>query len=163
MSNYSRPRIPGATVFFTVALAERGSDLLLRELPSLRAAFHRTLAERHFVIDAVVILPDHLHAVLTLPPGDTDYSTRWRTIKTRFSRNLPKAPLRPSHQRRAERGIWQRRFWEHHIRDATDYAAHVRFCWTNPVRHGLVERPDDWPHSSIHRDIRAGRVTPEGL
>ena len=157
MPSYKRPRVPGATVFFTLALQERGSDLLVREIPLLRAAFHRTMQERFFRIDAIAVLPDHLHAVISLPPGDTDYPTRWRLIKSRFSRNLPKGPLRPSHVRRRERGIWQRRYWEHHIRDREDYARHVAWCLWSPVAEALVARPEDWPHSSIHRDIRAGR------
>lgn len=163
MPNYLRPRVPGATIFFTVALADRGSDLLVREIRLLRASFDATLSRRPVTVDALVVLPDHLHAVLTLPPGDSDYATRWRQIKSLFSRCLPKGRLRHSHVTRAERGIWQRRYWEHHIRDAEDYRAHVTFCWHNPVKHGLVERARDWPHSSIHRDIRAGRVGPEWL
>lgn len=163
MPNYRRPRVPGATIFFTVTLAERGSDLLVREIDLLRAAFNATLARRPATIDALVVLPDHLHAVLTLPPGDGDYALRWREIKTRFSRALPRGRLRPSHEARAERGVWQRRFWEHHIRDAGDYRAHVAYCWGNPVKHGLVSRARDWPHSSLHRAIETGRAGPEWL
>jgi len=161
MPSYHRPRLPGATIFFTVALADRRSDLL--EIGSFRAAFAATLRQRPATIDSMVVLPDHLHAVLTLPPGDSDYSLRWREIKTRFSRGLPKGERRPSHEARAERGIWQRRFWEHHIRNAEDFRAHVAYCWWNPVKHGLVARPRDWPHSSLHRDIRAGRAGPEWM
>jgi len=150
--------VPGATVFFTVALAERGSDLLIREIPLLRAAFHRTVQDRPFRFDAIVILPDHLHMVMSLPPGDADYATRWRIIKARFSRNLPKGHQRASHVRRGERAVWQRRFWEHHIRDAADYAAHVQYCWDNPVKHGLVRDARDWPYSSVHREVKAGRA-----
>ena len=158
MSNYARPRVPGATVFFTVALADRGSDLLIRELPLLRAAFHRTVQERPFRFDAIVILPDHLHMVMSLPPGDADYATRWRIIKARFSRNLPKGRRRLSHVKRGERGVWQRRFWEHHIRDEADYRMHVRYCWDNPVKHGLVRDAREWPYSSVHREVKAGRA-----
>ncbi|HSF94053.1 MAG TPA: transposase [Thermohalobaculum sp.] len=157
MPHYIRPRRPGACIFFTVTLAERGSDLLVREIGRLREAVRRTRAERQFGIDAWVVLPDHLHCVWTLPEGDADYSTRWSVIKARFALSVPEGPLRPSHISRRERGVWQRRFWEHHIRDEEDYAAHVRYCHFNPVKHGLVERPVDWPHSSVHRDIRAGR------
>lgn len=157
MANYIRPKVTGASIFFTVALAERGSGLLVHHVDLLRDAVRRTRAERPFAIDAFVVLPDHLHAVLTLPAGDGDFSTRWRVIKARFSMGVPRGPLRPSHARRGERGIWQRRFWEHHIRDEQDLQAHLRYCWTNPVRHGLVERPEDWPFSSVHRDRREGR------
>lgn len=157
MPRYLRPRAPGATVFFTAALADRRSDLLVREVGRLRAAVATTRAERPFQIDAWVVLPDHLHCVWTLPEGDADYSVRWRLIKARFSRGLPKGPLRASHEVRQEHGIWQRRFWEHHIRDEADFAAHVRYCHMNPVKQGLVDRPGDWPYSSVHREIAAGR------
>lgn len=160
MSQYLRPRIPGATVFFTVALADRGSDLLVRQVDQLRRAVAVTLRQRPFGIEAWVVLPDHLHTIWTLPEGDHDFSTRWRLTKSQFSRGLPRGPLRPSHVTRQERGIWQRRFWEHHIRDEADFAAHVRYCWMNPVKHGLVERPEDWPWSSVHRDLRSGRFEP---
>lgn len=116
-----------------------------------------TKAECPFRIDAWVVLPDHLYAVWTLPEGDADYSLRWRLIKTRFSRGLPLGPLRPSHWARQERGIWQRRFWVRLMRNDADFAAHIRYCWINPVKHGLVEGPEDWPYSSVHRDIREGR------
>ncbi|MCW1918458.1 transposase [Rhodobacter sp. KR11] len=154
MSGYVRPRVSGASVFFTVTLQDRGGQLLVDEVARLREAVAVTRAERPFQIDAFVVLPDHLHCVWTLPEGETDFSTRWRLIKTRFSRGLPMGTRRASHERRQERGIWQRRFWEHHIRNEADFAAHVQYCWINPVKHGLVERPEDWPYSSIHRDLR---------
>jgi len=157
MSRYLRPRVPGASVFFTVTLTDRRSRLLVQEVAALRHAVRATRAERPFQIDAWVVLPDHLHALWTMPEDDADYSTRWRLIKTRFSRRLPVGPLRPSHEARQERGIWQRRFWERHIRNEADFATHLRYCWGNPVKHGLVEKPEDWPYSSVHRDIRSGR------
>ena len=160
MSNYHRPRVTGASVFFTVALQDRGTSLLCDEVQRLREAVAVTKAERPFGIEAWVVLPDHMHCIWTLPAGDKDYGTRWRSIKARFSRGLPKGHLRPSHQARNERGIWQRRFWEHHIRDEADMNAHIRYCWINPVKHGLVENPKDWPFSSVHRDISAGRFSP---
>jgi putative transposase len=110
----------------------------------------------------MVILPDHLHAVWTLPAGDSNYSERWRLLKYYFSRDLgQRRPRSDSKIAKRECGIWQRRFWEHTLRDEADYAAHVRYCWSNPVKHGLVKRASDWPYSSIHRDIRAGHVDPE--
>jgi putative transposase len=157
MSRYLRPRVPGASVFFTVTTADRRSRLLVEQVGVLREAVRKTKAERPFRIDAWVVLPDHMHAVWTLPDGDAEYSVRWRLIKARFSRGLPSGPLRPSHEARQERGIWQRRFWEHHIRNEADLAAHIRYCWWNPVKHGFVERPEDWAYSSVHRDIREGR------
>lgn len=154
MPNYIRPKVSGASVFFTVTLQERGTSLLVDHVATLRGAVAATRAERPFQIDAWVVLPDHLHCVWTLPGDDHDFSTRWRLIKARFSRALPEGNLRRSHVARQERGIWQRRFWEHHIRDEGDMAEHVKYCWTNPVKHGLVERPEDWAYSSIHRDLR---------
>jgi putative transposase len=104
-----------------------------------------------------VVLPDHLHAVWTLPPGDSDFSTRWRLIKNRFAKALPKQErLSAVRKARGERGIWQRRFWEHLIRDEADYARHVEYCYINPVKHRWVTRVRDWPYSSFHRDVRAG-------
>jgi len=161
MSDYLRPKVPGASVFFTVALADRRSGLLVQEINRLRDAVRVAKAVRPFRIDAWVVLPEHLHAVWTLPEADSDFSTRWAAIKSRFSSGLAPGRVRPSHESRREKAIWQRRFWEHHIRDEADYADHVRYCWMNPVKHGLVERAADWPYSSIHRDIRLGRVAPE--
>jgi putative transposase len=161
MANYTRPRTSGATIFFTVNLANRTSDLLVQEVDKLRDAFMRTLADRKFNIDAIVVMPDHLHAVITLPENDHDYATRWSVIKGRFSRQIGKGNLRDSNLRRRERGIWQRRYWEHHIRSENDYRAHIEYCWKNPVKHGYVERPVDWPYSSIHRDIRLGHAPKE--
>ena len=155
MANYLRPRIQGATIFFTVALADRQSDLLTRKIAQLRTAVRVTRAERPFDIEAWVVLPDHLHCIWRLPAGDHDFSTRWRLIKSRFSRTQPLGPRRPSHHARNERGLWQRRFWEHHIRSTTDFATHLSYCWNNPVRHGLTQSPHDWPYSSVHTDPRA--------
>lgn len=157
MPEYRRPRSHETPVFFTVALATRTSDLLTHQIDRLRDAVARTRAERPFGIEAWVVLPDHLHCIWTLPEGDRDYATRWRLIKARFSRGLAAGERRPSHIARNERGIWQRRFWEHHIRDDRDMAAHLQYCWFNPVNHGLVQRPEDWPYSSVHREIAAGR------
>ncbi|GGE50066.1 REP-associated tyrosine transposase [Actibacterium pelagium] len=166
MTNYRRAGVPGATYFFTVALANRGATTLVERVDLLRDAFFRTYSERPFHCDAFVVLPDHLHAVWTLPEGDADFSTRWRLIKARFSRSLLEemGAEHPSYGRSASKvekgevGIWQRRFWEHMIRDEADYRAHVEYCWGNPVKHGLVERPADWVFSSIHRDVRLGLV-----
>ena len=152
MSSYLRPRRPGATVFFTVALAARGTDTLTREVATLRQSVRLTRAERPFDIDAWVILPDHMHCIWTLPEGDCDFSTRMGAIKARFSRTLGEGNIRASHILRREKGNWQRRFWEHHIRDEDDLLAHLQYCWHNPVKHGLVGHPRDWPFSSYHRD-----------
>lgn len=175
MSRYARPRIPGASVFFTVALADRTSDTLVREVEALRNAVRQTRQEKPFRVDAWVVLPDHLHCVWTLPEGDADYSTRWGAIKARFTNPVRRSGLAPtllprnpfgaragrwrpagrvgaSPDLRGEAPVWQKRFWERHLRDEADFAAHLRYCWVNPVKHGLVEHPAAWPYSSWHRD-----------
>lgn len=159
MSNYRRLYIPGGSCFFTVALADRGSSALVDEITLLRDVVRAVRTEHPFGVDAMVVLPDHLHAVWTLPPGDADFSVRWKKIKAGFARHCHArgTPSR-SKARKGEKGIWQRRFWEHAIRDAEDWRTHVRYCWTNPVKHGLVESAVDWPYSSVHRDVRLGRV-----
>jgi REP-associated tyrosine transposase len=157
MPNYRRAFVPGGCWFFTVNLLERHEILLVDHIAALREAVGRTRQAFPFTIDAFVVLPDHLHAIWTLPPGDADFSTRWRLIKSRFAQALPKQErLSAVRLERHERGIWQRRFWEHLIRDDTDYAHHVEYCHINPVKHGLVDRVRDWPHSSFHRDVRDG-------
>jgi putative transposase len=157
MPNYRRARVAGATWFFTVVLAERGSSLLTERSALLRHAMRVTQRERPFRVEAVVVLPDHLHAVLTLPPGDSDFPTRWRLIKARFSRALPPGErVSRSRAGKRERGIWQRRYWEHLIRDGEDFRRHVDYCHFNPVKHGLVARVRDWPWSSFHRYVRDG-------
>jgi putative transposase len=162
MPKYIRPKVPGASVFFTVALADRKSNLLVREIDVLRSAVRATRADLPFYIDAWVVLPDHLHCIWTLPEGDADFWVRWKEIKTHFTKAVGQfGPRSVSKVSKGESGIWQRRFWDHHIRDERDFATHLRYCWWNPVKHGLVDRPVDWPHSSIHRDIRLGQVEPE--
>jgi putative transposase len=188
-------------VFFTVCLSRRTDTLLVDEIDILREAVRTTRARRPFVIDAWVVLPDHMHAVWTLPEDDPNFSDRWGAIKARFSKFVRlkyagdavsykptlretatagetgstgrrvgfqptkidrlRAARSPSKVAKQDAGIWQRRFWEHHIRDEADYNAHVRYCRINPVKHGLAARPVDWPYSSIHRDIKLGRVDPE--
>jgi len=156
---YRRNQLEGGSYFFTVNLAERKRRLLVEHSAALRESF-RTVRSRHpFQIDAIVIMPDHLHAIFTLPPGDADYSTRWMLIKAGFSRSLPQTEhIYTSRRNKGERGVWQRRFWEHTIRDDDDYRHHIEYIHYNPVKHGYVTRPSDWPHSSIHQFIRAGKV-----
>ncbi|MEW9921158.1 transposase [Marimonas sp. MJW-29] len=164
MTAYRRLRVPGATYFFTVTLADRNSGILIDRISELRRAFRLTMDERPFVCDAAVILPDHLHTIWTLPEGDADFSTRWRLIKSRFSRASGiRSPIGASQCAKQERGVWQRRFWEHCIRDETDFVAHLSYCWGNPVKHGYVSSPMAWPFSSIHRDRLNGRVPMEWI
>ncbi len=157
MPDYRRNLVPGGTYFFTVNLLERRKRLLVDEVDALREAVRLARAKRPFHIDAWVVLPDHMHAVWTLPPGDGDYSGRWRAIKIAFAKALPATEFRSATRlARGERGIWQRRFWEHTIRDETDYAAHVDYVHINPVKHGLVSRLADWPYSSFHSFVTQG-------
>lgn len=157
MPDYRRHRVPGGTYFFTVNLLERRRRLLVEHVDALRAAVRTVRAHQPFHIDAWVVLPDHLHCLWTLPPGDADYSRRWKAIKTAFAKAVPREELL-SDVRRAnhERGIWQRRFWEHTVRDDRDYAAHMDYIHFNPVKHGWVKRVADWPYSSFHRLVQAG-------
>jgi len=156
---YRRSNIPGATYFFTVNLADRKSRLLIEQIEVLRSAIRKTKQSNPFEIIAMVVLPDHLHAVWRLPDGDADFPLRWSLIKTAFSRGLPRTErLDLSRRVKRERGIWQRRYWEHQIRDDDDLEKHVAYIHFNPVKHGHATRAADWPYSSIHREIAAGNV-----
>lgn len=158
MTEYRRAHVPGASWFFTVNLAQRKrNSLLVDRIGLLRAAFG-AVRERHpFRMNAVVILPDHLHCIMTLPEGDADFSTRWNLIKGNFFRAIEKGErISPSRAKRGERWIWQRRFWEHLIRDQDDFNRHADYIHWNPVKHGWVRRVADWPHSSFHGCVRRG-------
>ena len=155
MTNYRRDNTPGSTWFFTLNLADRRSKLLTDNIALLRSSFANVMRHHPWHIDAIVILPDHLHTICTLPPGDADFPLRWRLIKTNYSRALPKFEnLSSSRRRKGERGIWQRRYWEHRIRDDRDFARHVDYIHYNPLKHGYVQQVRDWPWSSFHRFVR---------
>ena len=157
MTAYRRNFIPGGCFFFTVNLADRRLRLLTEHVETLRLAFRETHRRHPFTIDAVVVLPDHLHAVWTLPKGDRDFATRWRLIKSTFSRNCATGePVSASRAAKRERGIWQRRYWEHTIRDENDFGRHIDYVHINPVKHGFVTQARDWPHSSFHRMVKLG-------
>jgi len=156
---YRRANIPGAHYFFTVNIAERDKSLLIDYIDELRSAFEIIKQNHPFVIEAIVILPDHIHTLWKLPDNDADFSTRWRLIKSTFSRTLPQTErISSSRRKKGERGIWQRRYWEHLIRDENDFARHVDYIHYNPVKHGYVQAPVDWPYSSIHRYIKKGII-----
>ena len=157
MPNYRRYRVPGGTYFFTITLADRKGDLLTRHIDLLRQAVRRTRAQRPFHIDTWVVLPEHMHCIITLPPDDEDFSNRIKAIKIRFVRALPPTEARSKvHAARGERGIWQRRFWEHAIRDHADCARHMDYVHYNPVKHGHVRRVREWSYSTFHRWVDAG-------
>jgi putative transposase len=158
---YRRTATTGGTYFFTVNLAQRDRKLLVDHVDVLRSAMREVMVRHPFYIDAAVILPDHLHAVWTMPADDSSYPVRWALIKAGFSRRIPRGErCNPSRASKGERGIWQRRYWEHLIRDERDYARHVDYIHYNPVRHGHVKWASDWPYSSIHRYIAAGKLDP---
>jgi putative transposase len=161
MTSYRRNFIAGGSFFFTVNLAERRLSLLTQHIDELRAAFRQTRRRHPFTIDAICVLPDHLHTVWTLPEADADFATRWRLIKSAFSRGLPTDErISDSRAAKGERGIWQRRYWEHTIRDENDFARHIDYVHINPLKHGLVPRVRDWPYSSFHRMVKLG-ICPE--
>ena len=159
MSRYRRARIEGGTFFFTLTLADRSSDLLVKKIDRLRHVYRSVQERRSFETVAICILPDHLHAIWSLPPGDADFATRWGLIKSGFSRGLPAAPRSSSKLAKREKGIWQRRYWEHAVRDNADLARHVDYIHFNPVKHGLVSRVCDWPHSSFHQHVKRGLLS----
>jgi len=192
MVNYRRNYVKGGTYFFTVTLADRRSAMLTEHIDLLREAFRTVRKKRPFEIVAIVVLPEHLHTVWTLPEGDDDYPGRWRAIKSGFTRGVRKyyelmensaslgetgilkdskflkdpgfsknpgfrfAASRLRCDNRGEYRVWQRRYWEHTIRDEIDLQRHVDYIHFNPVKHGLVERVADWPYSSFHRYVRNG-------
>ncbi len=151
---YRRDDTKGGTWFFTVNLAERDKNTLVDEIDTLREVMGKVKQRHPFKIDAMVVLPDHIHAIWTLPVNDDDYPTRWGLIKSGFSRKMPKLEcINKSRIKKGERGIWQRRYWEHLIRDGQDYERHINYIHYNPVKHGYVKKPVDWPYSSIHKFI----------
>ncbi|RRU76649.1 transposase [Stutzerimonas xanthomarina] len=156
MPNYRRSTVAGGTWFFTVTLADRRSTLLVEQIDQLRAAYRAAQIRLPFHTTAICVLPDHLHAVWTLPHGDSDYALRWSLIKSQFSRQLPGSARCSSQLRKREKGIWQRRYWEHQIRDETDLQRHVDYLHYNPVKHGWCARAADWPYSSFHRFVQQG-------
>ena len=157
---YRRAAAAGGTYFFTVNLAVRSADTLVRHIADLREVMNKVKTAHPFSVVARVVLPEHLHATWRLPTGETDYPMRWSLLKAGCSRRLEKGErLRPSRVAKRERGVWQRRYWEHQIRDETDLERHVDYNHYNPVKHGRVTRAVDWPHSTLHGYITRGMVT----
>ncbi len=150
---YRRCYAPGHSYFFTVNLFNRQGALLTEHIDHLRAAI-KLVKERHpFSIDAIVVLPDHLHTIWTLPTNDSRYPIRWKLIKSHFSRQISTMDESSTQSRinKQERAIWQRRYWEHLIRDEADFDTHLQYIHNNPIKHGYVSEATDWPYSSIHR------------
>ncbi|RZM97734.1 transposase [Bradyrhizobium genosp. SA-3] len=156
MVRYRRNFVPAGTFFFTATLDDRRSSVLIDHVDKLRGAFRTTRVERPFEIDAIVVLPDHLHVIMTLPDDDADFSGRWRRIKSLFTHRLAASSAPISRNHRGEFALWQRRFWEHTIRNDADFERCADYIHFNPVKHGLVSSPTDWPYSSLHHYVRAG-------
>ncbi|AXQ29935.1 transposase [Solimonas sp. K1W22B-7] len=156
MSRYRRSHAAGASYFFTVALADRRSSALTDNIEKLREVYRKVGQRLPFETIAICILPDHVHAIWQLPEGDADFSQRWSQIKSGFSRHLEPGTRSLSKLVHRDKGIWQRRFWEHQIRDEEDLRRHAEYTYYNPVKHGLVRRVADWSYSSFQRDVKAG-------
>ena len=153
---YRRNRLPGGTFFFTATLRDRTSRILVEKVEPLREAFRTVRRQHPFRIDAIVVLPDHLHTIWTLPPGDDDFPGRWRAIKSAFTHAVVKSGLPVARNQKGEYALWQRRYWEHTVADDVDFQHHVDYIHFNPVKHGLVEKAVDWPYSSFHHYVRQG-------
>jgi putative transposase len=162
MPNYRRAIAPGATFFFTVVTYRRRVLFDREEARQiLRAAVHETRRRHPFAIDAWVLLPEHMHCIWTLPRDSSDFSMRWNLIKAGFSRRAKSFChvdewMSDSKRKHRETTIWQRRFWEHQIRDEREYQVYMDYTHFNPVKHRLVERVVDWPYSTFHRYVRLG-------
>ena len=167
MSEYRRWREPGATYFFTVVTDRRRplfTDPLARKL--LRHALAFTRRRLPFELWATVLLPDHMHCIWKLPNGDDDFSTRWSMLKRTFSKEWRRlggdlSPVSASRRDHRELGVWQRRFWEHLIRDERELYAYRDYIHLNPVKHGYVAEPHQWPWSSVHRHLSLGWLQPD--
>ncbi|MBN2211360.1 MAG: transposase [Sedimentisphaerales bacterium] len=162
MPNYRRWYRDGGTYFFTVKTFQRQTFLCGSFARSaLRHAIEQTRAKKPFLIVGWALLPDHIHAIWKMPENDEDFSLRWSMIKRLFSQQWLKHQQsnidRTARMRnKRESGVWQRRFWEHLIRDQTDMAHHMDYIHYNPIKHGLVKCPHEWPHSTFHRWVKAG-------
>jgi putative transposase len=151
MPSYRRIKIEGGCFFFTVCLADRRATTLVDHIGELKEAWRWTKARMPFSSPAWVVLPDHIHCIWKLPPDDNNYSLRWSLLKSHFTRAMGTNKMVPKGQRKGERGLWQRRFWEHAIRDERDLENHYTYIRGNPVRHGLVSSIEDWPFSSFSK------------
>jgi putative transposase len=166
MRRYIRSTVPGGTYFFTVNLQDRSQRCLVEHVDVLRDCFRRVRTRHSFTIDAMVVLPEHLHAIWTLPPDDADFPARWMLVKQAFTRKLRESGALTGGANRTrgkagERSVWQRRYWEHQIRDEEDLGRHIEYIHYNPVKHGWVSKAADWPYSSFHRFVRDGLVPPD--
>ncbi len=166
MPNWRRAHVPGGSFFFTVVTDRRARFLTaIPARPMLGSIIRRCRMKWPFTINAFVLLPDHLHAIWSLPPGDEAYSTRWAWIKKEFTKNWLALGGReqrqtPGRKRDGRRGVWQPKFWEHTLETADDFERHFDYVHYNPVKHGYVKCPREWPWSSFHRWVEHG-VSPD--
>ncbi len=149
MPNYRRLFVPGGAYFFTVNLHDRKRDFLIEHITDLRASWRDMKKHHPFETIAAVVLPEHMHFIWALPPGDDDFPVRMRLLKSGFTRRLPSAMKQKG--LKGERGVWQKRYWEHCVRDEDDLSRHINYIHWNPVKHGYVSDPDDWPYSTWHQ------------
>lgn len=162
MSHYRRSDTAGATYFFTVVTYKRRRFLCDDDVSAaLRDAINKVRERHPFQIDAWILLPDHLHTIWTLPPNDANFALRWQQIKRYVSNQCGRrlhedALMNASKHKHRESTLWQRRYWEHQIRDELDYQRHMDYLHYNPVKHGLCERAADWPYSSFQRYFKNG-------
>jgi len=161
MVNYRRNLVPGGTYFFTVTLRDRSSRLLVEHVELLRAVFRTVKLKHPFQIEAIVVLPEHLHTIWTLPADDADYPGRWQAIKSAFTHAVVKSGAAIERNEKGEYALWQRRYWEHTLTDETDYRHHVDYIHFNPVKHGWVKQVTDWPYSSFHRYVQQVKLPPD--
>ena len=158
MVNYRRNIITGGMFFFTVTLQNRRSSLLVTHISFLKNAVQKVKNRHPFQLNAYVILPDHFHMIWTLPNGDSDYSTRMQQIKANFSKQIARSGRTVHKTRHNEYRLWQRRFWEHTIKDNDDLEQHINYIHYNPIKHRCVEHLKDWPYSSFHHFVQNGRL-----
>ena len=162
MSRYKRNYEKGGVYFFTAVTFKRQKIFTGPSMDILRSCFKKTFVEAPFRIEAIVVLPDHMHCIWQLPGGDNDFSSRWKKIKSEFSKRYKEKfgelspPISASMKKKGEAGIWQRRFWEHTFRDENDFCIHCDYIHYNPVKHGYAQTPNQWPYSSFQRFVHAG-------
>ncbi len=158
MVRYRRHRLAGGSYFFTVNLKNRQLQWLTQQIDDLQSCFQSVQKKHPFTTDAIVILPDHIHCIWTLPPDDSNYPTRWRLIKTAFTRRLKQSGIHIRKNRHGEHNLWQRRYWEHTIKDQDDFNRHADYIHFNPVKHGHVDAVSKLPYSSFHRYVSEGKL-----
>jgi putative transposase len=161
MVNYRRNLVPGGTYFFTMNLRDRSSRLLTEHIGLLRTACRTVQLKQPFRVDAIVILPEHLHTIWTLPEGEANYPGRWKAIKSAFTRAVVKSGVVAKRNEKGEYAVWQRRYWEHTIADEIDFKRHVDYIHFNPIKHGWAKQVVDWPYSSFHRYVQQGILPPD--